>query len=155
VWDRFAYCEYNHVDMTKLQQLGPVSGLCPLHGILTRKHVSETDFIPPGEERESPTQLGPLERYHQWLVPMFSSSVPRRSTTLHGVRFRLYKYWHTVKTMFTQILKSATKPALLYRDFIKAAVNRNQVLYLFSLFHSHHYMFRPVRVIFRLNTIVS
>jgi hypothetical protein len=36
-----------------------------------------------------------------------------------------------------------------YQDFIMVAVNRNEVFYLFSLFQSRHYMFRPVRAIFR------
>jgi hypothetical protein len=34
-----------------------------------------------------------------------------------------------------------------YQDFIMEASNLNKVFYLFSLFHSRHYMFWPVRAI--------
>jgi hypothetical protein len=36
-----------------------------------------------------------------------------------------------------------------YQNFIISAVNRNEVFYFFPVFHSRHYMFRPMRTTFR------
>jgi hypothetical protein len=54
-----------------------------------------------------------------------------------------------LESIRTFLFLGAASCCVRCQAFIMVAVNRNEVFYLFSLFHSRHYMFRPVRAIFR------